>query len=138
MNDTNPNYQIAYQYLTAVSAGHLPDELLTEDMTGWITSGGVTMDKQQYQGAIRLLTAMLETPLQFTVHGLTAEDDRVVIEASSKGLLTNGEEYHQTYVFILRLREGKIASIAEHYNAVIAAEKLVPLMAEAAKKLKSS
>jgi len=129
------NYQIARDYFAAVTAGDLPDAMLTPDMTGWITSGGVTMDKAQYQHAIRLLSAMLAGPLEFTIQALTAEDDRVVAEATSVGALINGEEYRQTYVFILRIRDGKIASVAEHYNAVISQEKLVPLMASAAARL---
>ena len=51
------NYQIARAYFTAVSNGALPDALLTEDMTGWITTNG-TMSKTAYQRLIKLLTAM--------------------------------------------------------------------------------
>ena len=50
-------------------------------------------------------------------------------EARSEGVLINGEAYAQTYVFVLRIRDGRIAAIAEHYNALISEEKLVPLMA---------
>lgn len=126
------NRALAKQYLQAVSAGELPDYLLTSDMTGWITSGGLTMEKAQYQNAIRMLSVMLENPLEFKVQSITCEEDRAVIEATSRGQLINGEEYQQTYVFILRLRDGKIAAIAEHYNPAIAQDKLVPLMAQAA------
>lgn len=135
MNAKAQNYQIARDYFAAVTAGELPDAMLTSDMTGWITSGGTTMDKAQYQNAVWLLSAMLASPLQFTIQALTADEDRVVAEATSVGTLINGEEYRQTYVFILRIRDGKIASVAEHYNAIISQEKLVPLMARAAAKL---
>ena len=47
----------------------------------------------------------------------------------------NGEEYRQTYVFVFRIRDGKIASIAEHYNALVSQQKLVPLMDAARAKL---
>ena len=121
------NYQIARKYFAAVSAGELPDELLTPDMTGWITTGG-TMDRAKYQGLVKLLGRMLDGPLVFTIHSLTADEDRVVAEATSEGQLINGEAYRQTYVFVFRIRDGKIAAVAEHYNALIAHEKLVPLM----------
>lgn len=39
-------YQVARSYFAAVTAGDLPDELLTDDMTGWITTGG-TMDRER-------------------------------------------------------------------------------------------
>ncbi len=128
------HYQIARDYFTAVSNGDLPDSLLTDDMTGWITTNG-TMDKAAYQRLIRLLAAMCDGPLRFTVLSLTADEDRVVAEAVSDGVLVNGEPYSNTYVFVFRIRDRKIAAVAEHYNALIAREKLVPLMAEAAARL---
>jgi hypothetical protein len=128
------NYQIARDYFAAVSNGELPDALLTPDMTGWITTTG-TMDKAAYQRLIRLLAKMCATPLRFTITALTADEDRVVAEAVSHCVLVNGETYGNTYVFVFRIRGGKIASVAEHYNAITARDKLVPLMAEAAAKL---
>ncbi|HYP63250.1 MAG TPA: nuclear transport factor 2 family protein [Acidocella sp.] len=127
-------YDIARAYFTAVSNGELPDALLTDDMTGWITTNG-SMDKAAYQRLVKLLAAMCDGPLRFTIQSLTADEDRVVAEATSEGRLINGESYANTYVFVFRTRDGRIASVAEHYNALIAREKLVPLMAEAAAKL---
>jgi ketosteroid isomerase-like protein len=132
--DRKTSYQLARAYFDAVTAGELPDELLTPDMTAWITTGG-TLDKSTYQQMIRILKAMCATPLVFTIQALTAEEDRVVAEATSLGTLVNGEEYRQTYVFVIRVRDGRIAAIAEHYNALVSQEKLIPLMADAATKV---
>lgn len=132
--DTKQSHLIARAYFDAVTRGELPDDLLTPDMTAWISSGA-TMDKAAYQRVIRILAAMLAEPLAFTIQSLTAEDDRVVAEATSTGRLVNGELYEQTYVFVLRIRDGRIAAVAEHYNVQIAQDKLVPLMAEAAARL---
>jgi ketosteroid isomerase-like protein len=122
------NYAVAGAYLAAVTAGDLPDSLLTDDMTAWLTTQG-PVSKSDYQGAIRLLAKMCQTPIRFTVSAMTAEDDRVVIEAQSEATLVNGEQYANTYVFSLRVRDGRIAWIAEHYNPLIAQEKLFPLAA---------
>jgi ketosteroid isomerase-like protein len=129
--DKEKSYQLARAYFDAVTTGDLPDELLTPDMTAWITTGG-TVGKADYQKMIRILKAMCATPLVFTIQALTADEDRVVAEATSVGTLVNGEEYRQTYVFVIRIRGGRIAAIAEHYNALISQEKLIPLMVEAA------
>lgn len=75
---------------------------------------------------------MLTGPLPFTVQAATCEDDRVVVEGTSAGTRINGEEYRHTYVFILQICNGKIASVAEHCNAITSQDKLVPLMARAA------
>jgi ketosteroid isomerase-like protein len=125
---THPNYAVAEAYLAAVTAGDLPDSLLTDDMTAWLTTQG-TIPKAAYQGAIRLLAEMCQSPIRFTVDAITAQDDRVVIEAHSQATLVNGQEYANTYVFSLRVRDGRIAWIAEHFNALIAQEKLFPLAA---------
>ena len=125
---SHPNYAVAEAYLAAVTAGDLPDSLLTDDMTAWLTTQG-PISKSAYQGAIRLLAKMCESPIRFTVDAVTAQDDRVVIEARSQATLINGQEYANTYVFSLRLRDGRIAWIAEHFNALAAQEKLLPLAA---------
>jgi ketosteroid isomerase-like protein len=122
----HPNYAVAEAYLAAVTAGDLPDDLLTDDMTAWLTTQG-TVSKSDYQGAIRLLAQMCKSPIQFTVDALTAEDDRVVIEAHSEATLINGQHYANTYVFSIRVRNGRIAWIAEHYNALVIQETLLPL-----------
>jgi ketosteroid isomerase-like protein len=124
---THPNHQLARAYFAAVSAGDLPDALLTPDMTAWTTTQG-SLDKATYQGMVKLLARMCARPLAFTINSLTAEEDRVVAEAESEGVLVNGEAYRNTYIFVFRIRDGRIASIAEHFNALIVQEKLVPLM----------
>ena len=52
----------------------------------------------------------------------------MVAEVHSEGTLVNGEDYRNTYVFVFRVRDGRIASVAEHFNALIVQEKLIPLV----------
>lgn len=125
----HPNHALARAYFAAVAAGELPDALCCDDMTAWITTGG-TMSKGAYQGAIRMLARMCQSPIQFTIDAITAEDDRVLAEARSVATLINGEVYKNTYVFAMRIRDGKFAHIAEHFNALVSQQKLIPLMAE--------
>lgn len=127
MNEANKD--LARAYFSAVTAGELPDSLLTADMTAWTTTQG-TLDKATYRGLIKLLAKMCARPLAFTIQSLTAEDDRVVAEATSQGVLVNGEPYGNTYIFVFRVRDGRIAAIAEHFNALVTQEKLIPLMRE--------
>ena len=136
MSDKQANHELARAYFTAVSNGELPDSLLTPDMTAWLTTGG-TIDKKAYQHLIKLLAAMCDGPLEFTIRSLTAEEERVVAEAESHGKLVNGADYANTYVFVFRIRDGRLSSIAEHYNALIVQEKLMPLMEAAQNKVSS-
>jgi ketosteroid isomerase-like protein len=124
---TQTNKDLARAYFAAVTAGELPDALLTPDMTAWTTTQG-TLDKAAYQGLIKLLARMCARPLAFTIDALTQEGDRVVAEARSEGLLINGQPYANTYVFVFRIEGGRIAWIAEHFNALIVQETLIPVM----------
>ena len=109
--------RLVHEFFAAVTAGDLPDDMLTSDMTGWITTGG-TMDKQSYQGVIRLLAQMCATPIAFTIDSITAEDDRAVAEAHSECVLVNGEPYNNTYVYVFRFSEGRM--IDESVAAAVA------------------
>lgn len=71
---------------------------------------------------------MISGSLDFTIDAITAQNDRVVAEVRSAARLVNSDTYEQTYVYVFTVREGKIASVAEHYNALVAQEKLEPLM----------
>lgn len=119
--------ELVVSFFDAVSAGELPEDLLTADMTGWITTGG-TMDREAYRGLIRLLARMCAEPIRFTIDAIICEGDRAAAEVRSEATLVNGEPYAMTYVYTFRFRDGRIASVAEHYNALVVQEKLVPLM----------
>src|ERR1700759_1745833 len=124
---THPNHQFAYAYFAAVTAGELPDHLLTPDMPAWGRTLG-PISKDTYQQMIRTLARMCATPIRFTVDAITAEADRVVAEAHSEATLVDGNSYANTYVFSFRIRDDRICWIAEHYNALISEQKLLPLM----------
>jgi len=70
----------------------------------------------------------------YSVDSLTAEDDRVAAEVRGRGKLQSGEDYHNTYVFVFRIRDGRIAAVAEHCNSIVVREKLLPLLQAAAKR----
>ncbi len=124
---SHPNHQLIRDYFAAMPSGKIPAHLLTEDFSGWTTLQG-HMDGASYLGAMKFLGILCATPMTFIINSLTAEDDRVVAEAESQGTLVNGEEYRNTYIFVFRVRDNRIASVAEHFNAVTVREKLVPLM----------
>lgn len=122
--------KLVRKFFDAVTAGELPDEMLTSDMKAWTTTQG-NMDKTSYQQVIRSLRQMSKVPLTFIIDSVTAEDDRIVAELHSEGgVLINDEPYENTYVFVFGVRDGRITSVAEHFNALIVQEKLMPLVAQ--------
>jgi len=125
---TTDAHRLAQAFIAALSAGDLPDTLLTDDMQVWTTSSRQWGGGEAYQGGVRLLGALFPEGYRFTVHAVTAEDDRAVIEAEAEGRFGDGVLYTNTYVFIIRHRGGKIASVAEHFDPTPVREVFVPRM----------
>ena len=49
---------------------------------------------------------------------MTAEDDRVAVEAESMAKLVNGERYHNRYHFLFVLRDGRIQAVKEYLDTL--------------------
>ena len=126
------HHKLVREFFTALSSGELPDDLFTDDMTVWTITSGSSSSKAKYQTAVKLLQSLFPGGLDFTVDSLIAEGDRAAAEVQARGTLVNGVEYHNHYVFLFRIIEGRILRIAEYFNALIVREHLAPLMLAAA------
>lgn len=126
------NHQIVLDFFAALSRGNLRDELFTDDVSIWTTSSGAA-EKVKYQGGVKLLQSLFEGGLNYTVDSLTAEDDRVAAEVRARGKLKNGKIYSNSYVFMFRIRDERIAAVAEHCNILVVRETIMPLLEAAMK-----
>ncbi len=63
--------------------------------------------------------------LRFTIEGMTAEGDRVAIEAESHGEHESGRVYHNQYHFLMVIRDGRIQEFKEYLDTEHAREVLV-------------
>jgi len=124
---THPNHQLIREFFAALPGGEVPEHLLAPDMAAWSTLGGDS-DKAHYLAMVKTLGMICSPPIRFTIKSLTAEDDRVAAEVESQATLINGEEYRNTYAFFFRIRDGRIASVAEHFNAITVRETFLPAM----------
>jgi hypothetical protein len=60
--------------------------------------------------------------IDFTVHALTAEDDRVAAEVSSHAELTTGAVYANQYHMLFVFRDGLIVEVKEYNDTLHARE----------------
>lgn len=127
------NHQIVRDFFAVLSAGDLRDELFTDDATFWTNSSGPS-ERSKYQGGVKLLQSLFEGGLRYRVDSLTAEEDRVAAEAYGEGRLKNGLDYQNRYVFMFRIRDGRIASVAEYCDPSLVREKILPLFQAAARR----
>ena len=68
----------------------------------------------QFAAAPRLMSARMKKPLQLRLLAMTAEDDRVAVEADSYGEMLDGSIYENAYHFLFTFKDGKIAEVLEY------------------------
>ncbi len=63
--------------------------------------------------------------LSFRIKAMTAEGDRVAIEAESYGRHRSGKIYNNHYHFLMVIRDGRVAEFKEYLDTMHANEVLV-------------
>ncbi len=112
-------HRLAREFFAAVGRGQLPDSLVTPDMSAWTLSGGDT-DLARFAGGVKLLAAVVAPgALVYDIASITAEDDRVVAEVRSDWPLVNGQRAQNHHVFAFRVRDGRIAHVAEYMDTTV-------------------
>jgi len=116
------NKRIVTEYFSHLSAGRGQQalEMLDEDAIWWAPGFGV-MRKAQFAEMLVYIDKILKGNLQLTLNRMTAEDDRVAVEAESDAHLVNGKHYHNTYHFLVVVRGGKICELKEYHDTKYAA-----------------
>jgi ketosteroid isomerase-like protein len=117
------NKALARRFVDAISRADV-DAIVNAyapDGTCW-TSGTLpisgTFTRDQVAAASRGVLTVFPEGLRFTIHALTAERDRVAIEAESYGKHVSGKIYNNKYHFVLRARGGKIVEWREYMDTM--------------------
>lgn len=111
---TEANRATALRMMDSMAAGGLDESILTADVCWWVPGRG-TVSKAEFLAMAEGFRSLLAGPMSLTVKGVTAEGDRVAVEAESYGPLKNGKVYNNTYHFLFQFRDGKIC-LAKEYN----------------------
>jgi ketosteroid isomerase-like protein len=94
---------------------------LTDDVQWWVPGPGL-MTKEAFFAVAGAIAAKVKGNVSFKIHGATAENDRVAIEAESFGEMVDGKVYNNTYHFLFVFRDGKICLSKEYNDTRHAAE----------------
>jgi ketosteroid isomerase-like protein len=104
------------------------DALYAPDFEIW-TAGELpisgTRTRAQALEGMRMIAELFPGGLDFTIVAMTAEGDRVAIEAESEGVHVSGKPYHNRYHFLIVVRDGKIVRFKEYMDTLHAAEVLL-------------
>lgn len=71
-------------------------------------------DRVQFSKVPSNMSTVLTAPIQLKIVAITAEDDRVAVEAETDSQLLNGRRYNNAYHFVFKLRGGKFTEVREY------------------------
>jgi len=110
--------KIAWSFFAALRDGRFDEalDLLDDSGTHW---GGSFPYRDHplagFKAKLRLVEqGVHDTPMGFVLVDCVVQGDRVVLELRNDGKLPDGRPYEMVYCFILRIRDGRIASIREY------------------------
>jgi ketosteroid isomerase-like protein len=124
------NKELAGVFLEALSRAdvELVKTLYADDFQLW-TAGTLpfsgTSNLEQALAGMPAVLDLFPDGLQFAIKAMTAEGERVAIEAVSEGTTFRGDRYEQTYHFLMRVRDGKIVEFKEYMDTEHARKVLV-------------
>jgi len=77
-----------------------------------------TMTKAKFCELFGNVGGSTEGGLRITPKGITAEGDRVAVEAESYAKLKNGRTYQNQYHFVFVVRDGKVQQVKEYMDTM--------------------
>jgi ketosteroid isomerase-like protein len=115
------NKQLARAFFDALNRGDVPAIIDAYADDGYCLTTGNTLisgkfGKTQIAQAAGGIFDVFPNGIRFTIKAMTAEDDRVAVEAESEGQHISGQRYSNQYHFFMRFRDGKLAEFKEYMD----------------------
>jgi len=123
VTDPNANKAIARKFFDYLQAGDAEGllSIYADGFTCW-TAGSLpfsgTHPRDEVAAMVTGVAAVFPKGWKFTVRGMTAEGDRVAVEAECLGEHVSGKTYAQRYHFLFVIREGKIHEMREYFDTM--------------------
>jgi ketosteroid isomerase-like protein len=124
------NKQVARDFFEALGRADADAiaDAFSEDGTSW-TLGTLPFSGVHHPPEIRQLAKEIlfafPKGLRFTIRTLTAEEDRVAVEAEGDGIHASGKPYHNDYHLLMRVRGGKIVELREYLDTMMVRDVLL-------------
>ena len=115
------NRRLTREFFAALGRGDVEAivDAYDEDGSCW-TSGRTlisgTLSKAQIRAGAGAVLEAFPEGLDFTIHAMTAEGERVAVEAESRGRHASGMLYNNHYHFLLEFRRGKLLRLKEYMD----------------------
>jgi ketosteroid isomerase-like protein len=118
---TDQNKATALKMVATLGAGAPDRSLLTDDAVWWAPGRG-EFGNEAFLKIAGSFAGMFKSPSKITVFGVTAEGDRVAVEAEGHAELTNGKVYRNRYHYLFIFRDEKICEVRLYNDTKHAAE----------------
>ena len=118
---TEQNKQTVIDFFDQMSNGNVKGfvDLYHDGGAVW-TSGNTLISGTQKTSAIREFAGGIYDAfpegLKFKINSMTAEDDRVAVEAESEGMHVSGVKYQNFYHFLFILKDSKVLLLKEYMD----------------------
>lgn len=115
------NKQRVYAFFEAMNKGDSAAIVAAYADDGYVQTMGHTLisgkyTKQQITAAAGAIFENFPQGLSFTITGITAEGERVAVEAESDGMHISGKLYHNSYHFLFIFRDGELITLKEYLD----------------------
>ncbi|MEW9855598.1 nuclear transport factor 2 family protein [Novosphingobium sp. M1R2S20] len=108
--------EIASKFLLNIGSGGIDVRHYADDLTAWSPLMG-TIPREEYLPKLKTVSEVWHRPLEVTIDTITAEGSRVVLQARSNGRLYDGQEYANTYLFLLEFDDqNRIRHVREYFD----------------------
>jgi hypothetical protein len=78
------NRLTALRLIEGLSKGVIDEAIVTEDVSWWVPGRGI-INKADFGKIVKTVSGLFKSGVVMTIHGSTAEGDRVAIEAEAYG-----------------------------------------------------
>ncbi len=130
------NKALATAFIQAIAQADMPsfERLAHDDLQYWIAGkgGGSRFDKMALRGIVPTFPAMFEGSFRIEPTGVTAEGDRVAVEAVSHGTLRGGRRYDNRYHILATIKDGRIWRYNEYHDTQHAFETFGDILSDPA------
>ncbi len=122
------NKELVKTFIEAIGEGKVSEamEYLTPDFT-WTAMGGEPpmgdmLGERDREAVFAMFDGVIKSmpDFHFEIRSLTAEDDRVSMEAMSRAHMENGKQYYNCYHIMFVVKEDKIALVREYSDSLYA------------------
>ena len=122
IGDVERNKRIVLDCVMALRDGHMAlfHSMMADDAEIWVPEGtrfSVTYTPSSYVTQLgATLFPLIDGKQKTEIHTITAEEDRVCLEAETYLKFKDGRVYNNRYHFLFRVQDGLIVSMKEYLN----------------------